>query len=387
MSTPPVKRAWWYVLQLIRSNVGVYVISSIGIMSFYLWPLLPGVFVKQLFELLANRNAIGISLSAADARSTVFWVAAALISISLARAVTGWAWAGEKSLHVITGALMRHNLLRRILQRPGAAPLPAGSSPGEAISRLRDDLEHIGEFVAWTADPVGQALSVSIALVTLLRIDPVITALAFLPLVLILIFVNAMNRRIQLYRKANQESIGTVTGLLGDLFGAVQAIKVTGAEARVVAHLQRANEARRAAALRDQLLSRLVEAFSFGASNIATGVLLIVGAQALQSGRFSIGDFALFASYLGWLAFVTGMIGGFVTRYRQMGVSLGRAVALLQGAPPETLVQPDADVRMRGALPVVPSLASVQHDVLRSFVVEGKRHQEQPNHADQTAAV
>ena len=180
-----------------------------------------------------------------------------------------------------------------------------------------------------------------------------------------------MNRRIQLYRKANQESIGTVTGLLGDLFGAVQAIKVTGAEERVVAHLQRANEARRAAALRDQLLTRLVDAFSFGASNIATGVLLIVGAQTLQSGRFSIGDFALFASYLGWLAFVTGMIGGFVTRYRQMGVSLGRAVALLQGAPPQTLVQHAGDMRMRGPLPVVPPVAHNNHAALSTFEVAG----------------
>ena len=370
-SSPPVPRAWWYVLQLIRFRPWVYVISSVGIISFYLWPLLPGVFVKRLFELLANREAIGVSLTAADARSTVWMVAAVLIGISLSRSVLSWAGAGEKSLNLITETLMRHNLLRRILQRPGAAPLPAGSSPGEAISRLRDDLNHIGVFVAWTADPVGQVLAVGIALVTLLRIDPVITAFAFLPLVLILVFVNVINRRIQLYRKANQESIGTVTGLLGDLFGAAQAIKVTGSEERVVAHLQRANEARRAAALRDELLTRLVDAFSFGASNIATGVLLIVGAQALQSGRFSIGDFALFASYLGWLAFVTGMIGGFVTRYRQMGVSLGRAVALLQGAPPQTLVQFDGDVRMRGPLPAVPSLMHGAHAALQTFEVEG----------------
>jgi ATP-binding cassette subfamily B protein len=374
---PPVARAWWYVLRLIRFSPLVYLISSLGIWSFYLFPLLPGLVVQRLFEALASEN-LRTSVSAiAEARSTIWLLVAALIGISVVRGLFAWGWVGENSLNHILAGLMRHNLLRRILQRPGAAPLPEGSSPGEAISRLRDDLHHIGEFVAWTADPIGQAWSIAIALVTLLRIDVAITAIAFLPLVVILIFVNIVNRRIQLYRKANQESIGAVTGLLGEVFGAAQAVKVAGAEVRVVAHLQRAGDARRAAELRDQLLTRVVDAVSFGASHIATGTLLIVGAEGLRSGRFTVGDFALFVSYLGWMAFVTGMIGGFVTRYRQMGVSLGRAVHLLQGAPPQTLVHVDGDVRMRGALPIMsatPALNPTQ-DAFRSFEARGLSYQ------------
>lgn len=367
-SALPVARAWWYVLTLMRANFGMYVLSSTGILASYLWPLLPGAVVRQLFDLLAAQQP---AAAAADARAAVWALAAALAGVSLSRSVLSWGWVGERSLQVLSEALMRHNLLRRILQRPGASPLPPGSSPGEAISRLRDDLAHIGEFVAWTVDPVGQALAVCIALVSLLRIDATITALAFIPLVAILIFVNVANRRIHHYRKSNQEAIGAVTGLLGEVFGSAQAVKLAGAEERVVAHLQRANETRRAAALRDHLLTRLIDAFSFGAANIATGTLLIVGAQSLQSGRLSVGDFALFASYLGWMAFVTGMVGGFVTRYRQMGVSLGRVGALLQGAPPQMLVERANGLRMRGPLPDVAQPNPVGGDALRSFEARG----------------
>jgi ATP-binding cassette subfamily B protein len=127
-------------------------------------------------------------------------------------------------------------------------------------------------------------LAFAIAFVTLARIDLRITLFSFLPLVVILTFVNGLNNRIRRYRKANQESIGQVTGLLGELFGAVQAVKVAGAETHVVAHLQRVKEIRRAATLRDQLLTNLINVFSFGATNIATGVLLILAAQSLQSG-------------------------------------------------------------------------------------------------------
>jgi ATP-binding cassette subfamily B protein len=352
-----------------------YIISSIGVIASYLVPLLPGAVMQRLFDALINQEKQGAATATAatalaDTRAAVWLLAAVLMGISLAQSVLTWGWAGERSLQVLSEGLMRHNLLRRILQRPGATPLPAGSSPGEAISRLRDDLFHIGELVAWTVDPLAQALAVTIAFVTLLRIDAALTVVVFVPLVLVIIFINSANRRIQQYRKTSQESIGTVTGLLGELFGAAQAVMVAGAEARVVAHLQKASEARRRAALRDELLGRLIDAFSYGTSHLSTGILLIAGAQALGAGRLTVGDFALFVSYLGRLAMVTGMIGGFFTRYRQTSVSLVRAVHLLQGAPPETLVQADADVRMRGPLPPLPALA---HDAnpLQTLEVRG----------------
>jgi ATP-binding cassette subfamily B protein len=366
-ATHKLKPSWWYVLRLITFRPGMYVLSSIGIISFYLWPLLPGLVVRQIFEVLTVGAPLG-----QDARSTIWALAAVLIGIVIARSVTALCYPlGEYAIILVTNTLMRHNLLRRILQRPGANALPRGSSSGEAISRLRDDMEHISEFMTWTVDPIGQVLAFSIAFITLARIDPIITVFAFLPLVAILTFVNLLNKRITQARRANQESIGQVTGLLGELFGAAQAVKVAGAEARVVAHLQHTNETRRKAALHDQFLHNLIDAFSFGATNLATGVLLILAAQSLQTSRLSVGDFALFASYLSWMAFVIGMIGGYLTRYRQVGVSLRRAVELLQGAPSEMLVRHDADVRMRGPLPVLAEAVRIEGDALRALQVMG----------------
>ncbi len=364
--------SWWYVLKLITFRPGMYLISSFGILSFYLWPLVPALFIRQIFDVVTNGAPVGT-----DAASIVWMLAAVLVGIAVVRTLTALSYPlGEYSIILVTNTLMRHNIMRRILQRPGANPLPAGSSPGEAISRLRDDTEHISEFMTWAVDPIGQALAFSIAFVTLARIDPVMTALAFTPLLIILTLVNVLNRRITQYRKANQESIGQVTGLLGELFGAAQAVKVAGAEERAVAHLQRANEVRRMAALRDQVLTHMVEAFSFGASNIATGVLLILTAQSLRAGQLSVGDFALFASYLSWMAFVMGMLGGYLTRYRQVGVSLRRTIELLQGAPAKTLVAHDDDVKMRGPLPLTPVLSrsAGEGERLRTLEVRGLTH-------------
>jgi ATP-binding cassette, subfamily B, bacterial len=362
--TTALRSSWWYIARLIRFRPGRYLFSALGIISFYLWPLVPGVFVRQIFDQLSNRT-----LLTSEAQATIWALAGVLIGVALVRSLSALAYPlGEKAAMLLSDTLMRHNLLRRILGRPGANALPPNSSPGEAVSRLRDDMAHISEFMTWTADPIGQILAFGIAFVTLARIDLRITLFGFLPLLFILGFVNLLNNRIRRYRKANQESIGRVTGLLGELFGAVQAVKLAGAEDHVVTHLQRINELRRASALRDQLLTNLINAFSFGAANIATGVLLILAAQSLQTGQFTVGDFALFASYLGWLAFVIGMIGGYMTRYQQVGVSLRRAVELLQGAPTELLTKHDSDVRMSGSLPELSEPAR-QEQPLQSLVV------------------
>ena len=356
------------VLRLMRMHPWLYIGSTAGVWSMYLFPLIPGVLIKRLFALLADPGAV------AEPRTGVWLVAGTLVGVALARSVFALGWPAEKTLIGLVAALLRQNLLRRILQRPGAAPLPEGSSPGEVISRLRDDLQHIGELISWTADPAGQVLAIGVALVTLLRIDVSVALLAMLPIVLIVISVNLLNRRIRQLREANQRSIGTVTGLVGELFGAVQAIKVSGAERNVIAHLARANAIRRSAALRDQLLADVIHYMSFGASHIATSVLLIVGAAALREGRMTVGDLALFASYLGWLTFISGMIGDFVTRVRQVGVSLDRARTLLQGAPADMLV----DRAGRMEWPRTKStaiLAPPAADALRTLAVRGLRYQ------------
>src|SRR5205085_2217782 len=121
----------------------------------------------------------------------------------------------------------------------GARALP--SSSGEAISRLRNDVDYVIWFLTWTLDPVGQSLVLIIALVVLARIDPLITVAVVLPIVAVVAAVRVAARRIQRYRRSSQEAIGVVTGLLGDAFGGVVAVKAAGAEANVIAHLRTLN--------------------------------------------------------------------------------------------------------------------------------------------------
>lgn len=337
---------WRYVARLVRYRPWLYLTSGLlASVMFYLFPLLPGLVVKRVFDKLTGEAVVSLGL----------WTLLALLAgIAVARqaAIIG-AVAAEVSLRLIVSTLLRKNLLARILKHPGARAVP--TSPGEAISRFRDDVAALPNFLSWTLDPVGQFLVTVIGLSVLANINARLTLTVFIPLVLTLVVINLAGTRIERYRKANQEAIGAVTNLLGEMFGAVQAVKIAGTRPYIIDHFRRVNEARRRATLQDLLFSRLLESLSTNSANLATGVLLLALAGMVRNqpgaeSSFSVGDFSLFVSYLGWLATVTNMFGNYLTLYRQTGVSLTRLLELMPGAAPRTLVA-HGPVHLWGELP------------------------------------
>jgi ATP-binding cassette subfamily B protein len=67
------------------------------------------------------------------------------------------------------------------------------------------------------------------------------------------------------------------------------------------------------------------------------------------------------------------MLGGFWAWYKQVGVSLGRMVKLLQGEPADVLVE-HGPVYMRGELPEVPYIAKTEAHRLRTLSAVGLTH-------------
>ena len=205
---------WRYIVRLARYRPWLYLTSGLlASVMFYLFPLLPGLVVKQIFDKLTGEGTVSLSL----------WALLALLTgIALASqaAIIG-AVAAEVSLRLIISTLLRKNLLARILKHPGARAVP--TSPGEAISRFRDDVEALPSFLSWTLDPLGQLLVTVVGLSVLANISARLTLVVIVPLALTLVLVNLAGKRIERYRKANQEAIGAVTNLLGEMFGAVQA--------------------------------------------------------------------------------------------------------------------------------------------------------------------
>jgi ATP-binding cassette subfamily B protein len=97
---------------------------------------------------------------------------------------------------------------------------------------------------------------------------------------------------------------------------------------------------------------------------------MLLAGQSLRDGSFTVGDFALFVFYLGFIADWTAQVGMFFPRLRQAGVALERMNRLLQGAPPEILVK-RTPTYLRGELPAVPHVPKTDADYLESLTITG----------------
>jgi ATP-binding cassette subfamily B protein len=185
----------------------------------------------------------------------------------------------------------------------------------------------------------GLFLTSAIAIVIMVRIDPWITLATVAPIAAIVFLVKLARERVNEYRRQNREATSDVTGALGEIFGAAQAIQVAGAEARVIAHFRRLNERRGHTAIRDRVLTALIDAFSSNMVIIGTGLVLLSAARAVDRGAFTVGDFALFTTYLWPIAQFLRNITGRLVAWQQSRVSLARMQGLLAGAPESTLVE------------------------------------------------
>ncbi|HXF81413.1 MAG TPA: ABC transporter ATP-binding protein [bacterium] len=349
--------------RLLSYQPGLFILNMALWTAFWLVPLVMGLVTRQIFNAITGGAAASGTLW--SWLGLLVGVVGARVAINMA-GVAAWA-----EFFFSRAALLRRNLLQRILSRPGAKALP--DSPGEAMSRFRDDVDELLKLVEMTVDGVGIVLAGLAGAAIMFRIEPFITTVVLLPLTLIVLVVALLRQRILRYRRAAREAAGRVTDLIGEMFGAVQAVKVAAAEGKVISRFRVLNEARRRAALRDSLLTQLLEAIFVSSINLGTGLILLLAAGLIRAGTFTVGDFALFVFYLGLVTEGMTLIGNFSARYRQAAVSVQRLLELLPDDPPGRLVahQP---VYLRGPLPAAAAPERAADDRLERLEVRDLRY-------------
>jgi ATP-binding cassette subfamily B protein len=357
----PKLPTWKYLLKLIWFRPWMVLLHiSLNVVLIAVGFQITGLIVRAIFDAISGKAQAGLN---------PYTLSALLVVTAVGR--VGFLFSAI-SVHVanyfVMSALLRKNMFSSILDRPGARAVPG--SPGEAISRFRGDVNEFAGFVSELFFPISFGVFAIVAMVVMLNINARIAQIVFLPLLFVTVLANLVVKQFEKYRKARRKAAGKVTDFVGEMFGAAQAVKVATSEERMLKHFRELNEARRKAAVRDRLFHELFHSVFWNAINLGTGAILMLSGQAIRDGSFTVGDFALFVFYLGFVTEFTGVIGGFWAWYKQIGVSLGRMTKLLQGEPPETLVK-HGPVYMRDALPEVPFVTKTSEHRLTSLRVEG----------------
>ena len=353
-------KTWPFNWRLISYRPWSFAIHSFFHMLFFAAQVVPGLIEKNVFDTLTGAEPATLSL----------WALIALyISAELGRLATSFAdiWTGATFRYTV-GALLRRNLFASILRRPGAKALPISS--GDAINRFDDDVAETSDFPTWLPDQAGQVIAFVLAVIIMARINLTITLVIFLPLIGAIVVSRLASGRILQYYHASRVATGAVTSFLGELFGAVQAVKVANAEEDVIAHFRTLNDRRRKTMLKEQVFRELLDSIFDNAVTFGIGVTLLLAGQAMVAKTFTVGDFALFVYYLWFTTQLPSQLGMFIGDYKQQEVSIKRMVELIPDELPHVLVEHHS-VYERGAFPIVPYIAKTPAHRLDTLTVRG----------------
>ncbi|HAW86366.1 MAG TPA: ABC transporter ATP-binding protein [Spirochaetaceae bacterium] len=320
--------------------------------------LAPAFILRLFFNYLSGEAAAGLNLW-----TVVALAGAALVGRTLAR--FGFVLV-DTPLLARSSTLLRKNMLTSVLRRPGASPLP--ESPGEAVSRFRNDVSELPNFVIMLNDMLVSAFTIGTAVILMARTNWLITVLSLLPIVVVGVIASLAKNRIEYYRVESRRATGRITGFIGEFFGAVQAIKVAGSERHVLSHFDTLNESRSRLSLRERLFNEILGSLYRNTSTISTGVILLLAARGMSDATFSVGDFSFFVSLLGKMGGMTTMVGMLTAGWKQLGVSINRMQRLMGTADPRALAA-KCDLKLDGVLPEVRYAAKTEADRLEHMSV------------------
>jgi ATP-binding cassette, subfamily B, bacterial len=335
--------AWQVIGEMVRFRPWYWFVDLVSVaLVRFCFQIAPALIIKAFFDMLTGDAQLSYGIWAIVAFSIAAWLGRVAGSYGF--------YYADVPIFADIPTLLRKNLLRYILKRPGASSLP--DSPGEAVNRFKNDVQEIPLFVILINDIMVGLVIILVSITLMARINLPVTVMALVPLVIVGVIANVASGRIQHYRRASRQATGSVTGFIGEFFGAVQAVKVAGAEQNVIDHFYQLNNERQRLTVREKLFDEVLGSLYRNMSTLGTGVILVLVGQSMRTGTFTLGDFSLFVYLLNSMGDLTTFAGMLAARYKQMNVSVQRMYHLMENAPLHALVE-RSHVDLAGPLPKV----------------------------------
>ncbi|MBE2220609.1 MAG: ABC transporter ATP-binding protein [Anaerolineae bacterium] len=321
-------------MALIRFRPWAFVIAVVFTTYAFVMRLVPAWLEKTYYDQLTGDM---IATSTGSVAVPMWSLLALIVVVEMSRMASDTVgyW-GSAKLRMAGQSLMRKNITETVLRKPGAVPLPV--STGDAMNRLDDDLADFADFPTWIPELVGHGLFTLFALIVMFQIAPWITAVALIPLLGVFFLNRFAWQHFLRYDREARAASSQVTGFLGEIFGAIQAMKVADAEAGTMAYFQQINEERRIANVRHGVFYATFQATGDNMGDVAVAVMVVLAGIGMSQGTFTVGDFVLFTGYLFYVSRFPATIGSYISEVAQQRVVLDRMQAITPDAPPESLV-------------------------------------------------
>ncbi|WP_026370956.1 ABC transporter ATP-binding protein [Kallotenue papyrolyticum] len=240
---------------------------------------------------------------------------------------------------------LRNDLFRNLLRLE--QEFYSHSHTGDLMARATNDLSAVRQMLGPGLMAIASSGLLFVVVMTLLvRMDLQLGLLvtALLPLISITFVVLGQRMR-QRFREV-QDQFGRISTRAQEVFSGIRTIKAYAQEDAELGVFAAANREYQRLNLRYVLLSALIWPLMTLLMSLTVALVLLVGGQAVASGRLTLDQFVSFNAYLALLSWPVIQLGWMVTLVQQGSASMQRIAEVLQRAP-QIRTAPEAVLRTR----------------------------------------
>jgi ABC-type multidrug transport system fused ATPase/permease subunit len=187
---------------------------------------------------------------------------------------------------------------------------------GQLMSRATVDLQSVRFFLGYGLVFIVQsALTIVLAAVAMLILDPGLGALALAPVPFVVVIAWRYSRRSRPALQEVQQRIAELTADVEENVSGIRVVKAFAAEARQLTGFRRSVSRVFDQSMRSTRLRAFYNPFIGFLPNLGLAAILVIGGRRVVDGTLSLGDFTAFYTYLLML----------IGPMRQLGIALGLA--------------------------------------------------------------
>jgi subfamily B ATP-binding cassette protein MsbA len=224
----------------------------------------------------------------------------------------------------------------RVQEHVGRLPVSYydANKTGTLVARVMSDVEGVRNLIGTgLIDFLGGLLTAVIAFVVLVRISPVMTAIAFSFLV---VFGFALKKAFRIIRPIFRERAkinAEVTGRLTETLGGIRVVKGYHAEEREHQVFHRGVQRLLQNVLRTLTATSLMSLSSATLMGVVGAIVMLLGTQQIVTGKLTLGGFVTYTMFLGYLAAPLFQVVGVGTQLTEAIAGLERTREVLTESP------------------------------------------------------
>ena len=213
-------------------------------------------------------------------------------------------------------------------------PFHTSGRTGELLMRLTGDVDIVrdGLFTQWLR-ALGSVMTFVIMVGIMFWLDPLLAAVAFIPLPVVLFVMPRMARRLRQATRRQRKRQGSAAALAAESLRHIRVVKAYTAEDRATEEFSRESRAGETAGVRAARISAEMERNTDILTGVGLALVLLFGAQRVVSHAITIGDLVVFLSYARSFYRPIGNVSDTAVRMGRVSAAAERMLEVLHMTP------------------------------------------------------